>query len=68
MAKPKVSDQTWNRIFHNPIVDVFESEEHEGFYFKVMSRGKSAKYFYGETAWSDYQRYAYDETISATLT
>ena len=60
MAKPKVSDQTWIRIFHNSIIDVFESEEHPDFYFKVQPKQGRAKYFYGETAWSDYQRYAAD--------
>ena len=65
MAKPKVSDQTWQRIYHNPIVEVFMSKEDDMF-FKVTTKNKRPKYFYGETAHSDFQRYAYDETMSAT--
>lgn len=60
MAKPKVGEQTWNRIFHEQNVRIFESEEHEGFFYKVEVDGKRHKYFYGETAHMDTQRYASD--------
>lgn len=60
MSKPKASEQTWNRIMHEANVRVYESEEHPDFYFKVEVNGQRPKYFYGETAWMDYQRYASD--------
>jgi hypothetical protein len=60
MAKPKVSEQTWQRIMHEQGVEIFESEEHQGDYYKVVVPGKRPKYFYGELAWADYQRYASD--------
>ena len=67
MARPKVGDQTWIRIYHDAIVDVFESEQSPDFYFKVQPKFGRAKYFYGESAWSDYQRYAADLIDSSHL-
>lgn len=60
MSKPKASEQTWRRIMHEQGVEIFESEENPDFYFKVVVRGKRPKYFYGELAYADYQRYASD--------
>jgi len=64
MAKPKASEQIWNRIFHQWNVEAFEAHDYKDFYIKVLVKGKRPKYFWGETAWSDYQRYASDELIS----
>lgn len=60
MSKPKVSEQTWNRIMHEQGVEIFESEEYPGDYYKVCVPGKRPKYFYGELAYADFQRYATD--------
>ena len=65
--RPKVSEQTWERIYHTNIVSVYESQEHHGFYYRVNVEGKRPKYFWGETAWADYQRYAYDQVLANTL-
>ena len=61
--KPKVSEQTWRQIMHEQNVVVYESEEHPDFYFKVEVQGQRSKYFYGEMAWADYQRYASDNLV-----
>lgn len=58
--KPKVGDQVWNRIFHNQAAEVYKAQAHEDFFKVVVNR--KAKYFYGETAHMDYQRYVYDLT------
>jgi len=59
MAKPKVSDMTWRRIYHSKFTEVYEADE-DDFFYKVTIPGQRAKYFYGETAFQDYQRYVSD--------
>lgn len=59
--KPSVSSTTWSRIFHNEGVEVYESDKYEDFY-KVTPKGGRSKYFFGETAWMDAQRYAVDNS------
>lgn len=59
MARPKVGDMTWRRIYHSKFAEVFEADE-DDFFFKVVKTGDKPKYFYGETAFQDYQRYVYD--------
>ena len=66
MARPKASDQIWKQRFHNSVVTVYVAHDYPDFYYKVDVKGKRPKYFFGETAWSDYQRYAADE-INATI-
>jgi hypothetical protein len=34
------------------------------FYIKVEVRDKPVKYFWGESAWANYQRYAYDNLVT----
>lgn len=63
MARPKASDQIWKRVFHQWNVEAYESHDYKDFYYKVEVRGKRPKYFWGETAWMDYQRYAADELV-----
>jgi hypothetical protein len=60
MAKPKVGDQVWHRIFHQNNVEAYEAHDYKDFFIKVVVKGMRPKYFFGETAWSDYQRYASD--------
>ena len=63
MKRPKASDQIWKRIFRQWNVEAFESHDYQEFYVKVIVKGKRPKYFWGETAWADYQRYASDELV-----
>jgi hypothetical protein len=63
MRKPKASDQVWKRVFHQGKVEAFVAHDYPDFYYKVTVQDKRPKYFFGETAWQDYQRYAYDELL-----
>ena len=63
MSKPKVSDMTWRRIYHSQNIEAFEADE-DDMYFKVEIRDARPKYFYGETAHMDYQRYVMDNQVS----
>lgn len=60
--KPKVSDTTWSRTFHNDGVTFYTSDNYFDFYKVVVSSTKKAKYFFGETAWMNAQRYAVDNS------
>lgn len=60
MSRPKASDQHWHRIFHQGPVEIYEAHDYRDFYYRVDVRGLRSKYFWGETAWQDYQRYASD--------
>lgn len=64
MARPKASDQHWHRIFHQGSVEAYEAHDYRDFYYRVDVRGKRPKYFWGENAYSDYQRYASDELVT----
>lgn len=59
--KPSVSSTTWTRIFHNGGVRVYESDRYHDFY-KVDPAGERSKYFFGETAWMNTQRFAVDKS------
>ena len=59
--KPSVSSTTWSRIFHNGGVAVYEADKYYDFYKVVPGSGKP-KYFFGETAWMDAQRFAVDNS------
>jgi hypothetical protein len=59
MTKPKVADQTWRRIYHSRVAEVYESDN-ENDYYKVVLEGMRPKYFYGELGFQNYQRYVYD--------
>lgn len=63
MARPKNSEVTWKRIFHNVAGEVFQAEEDTMFYKVKIKRHNKNAFFYGETAHMDYQRYMYDETL-----
>jgi hypothetical protein len=58
--RPKASDQIWKRIFHQWNVEAFEAHDYKDFYIKVVVKDKPVKYFWGESAWANYQRYASD--------
>ena len=59
--KPKVNEQTWRRIYHSPdnSILVFSSDTTDC-YYKVTTTNSRPKYFYGEMAWADCQRYVVD--------
>jgi hypothetical protein len=59
--KPSVSSTTWTRIFHNAGVSVYEADKYYDFY-KVSPGSGKPKYFFGETAWMDAQRFAVDNS------
>ena len=60
MRRPSVSQvESWNRTFHQDNVAVYEASNYDD-YFKVAVNGSRPKYFYGETAWMDAQRFALD--------
>lgn len=55
----RVSDvSAWQEIYYSPWVTVYAAENISG-YYKVKNP-KKTKYFKGEMAWSDIQRYVYD--------
>ena len=58
--KPSVSSTTWTRIFHNNGVEVYEADKYFDFY-RVNSGSDRPKYFFGETAWMNCQRYVVDK-------
>lgn len=59
--KPSVGSTTWTRIFHNGGVHVYESDKYYDFY-KVVPAGEKPKYFFGESAWMNTQRFAVDKS------
>jgi hypothetical protein len=60
-SKPSVADTTWSRIFFNDGVIVYESDKFYDFY-KVVANNTRAKYFFGELAWNNAERYAVDNS------
>lgn len=59
--KPAAGSTTWTRIFHNTGVEVYEADKYQD-YYKVVAKPDRPKYFFGETAWMDTQRYAVDKS------
>lgn len=57
--KPSVSSTTWSRTYHGHGVEIHEADEYFDFY-KCTVENKRPKYFFGETAHMDVQRYALD--------
>ena len=60
--KPLVSEvSNWTRMYHSPdnTVQIYEAENYYD-YFKCTVAGKRPKFFFGETAHMDVQRYALD--------
>lgn len=59
--RPPVSSTTWKRIFHNEGVEVYEADKYYD-YYKVIPKGGRSKYFFGESAWMNAQRFAVDNS------
>ena len=60
--KPLVSEVTnWTRTYHSTdnTIQIYEAENYYDF-FKCTVKGKRPKFFFGETAHMDVQRYAID--------
>ena len=58
--KPLVSEvESWDRVFHQEGVYIYEASNYED-YFKCTVGSNRPKYFFGETAYMDVQRYALD--------
>ena len=76
LTKPKVSDVN-NWEFNPDISNQYAKAYHadiDYFFMKVVpslkqnrSNGFKIKYFYGETAWQDSQRYAHDIYFKTTV-
>lgn len=66
MAKPSVNAvKEWELVFESDLVKVeVGTAEFPEDYWRVIPAGGKPKYFYGETAWSDSQRYAGDIDFS----
>jgi hypothetical protein len=67
MQRPKVNEVTWDYFHYNHTPEfsyrVMISREHGTDYFKLryIKNGQDKiKYFYGETAWMDINRFVYD--------
>ncbi len=59
--RPSVSSVScWNQIFHQGNVKVYEADNYYD-YYKVIPGSDRPKYFFGETAWMDTQRYVVDK-------
>ena len=58
--KPSVSSTTWKGIFHEGDIRVYEADKYYDFY-KITAGSDRPKYFFGETAWMDTQRYVVDK-------
>ena len=58
--KPSVSSTTWKGIWHEKDVKVYEADRYYDFY-KIIAGSDRPKYFFGETAWMDTQRYVVDK-------
>jgi hypothetical protein len=60
--RPSVSSvNCWNQIFHNGGVKVYEADNYYD-YYKVVPKNGKPKYFFGESAWMNAQRFAVDNS------
>jgi len=60
--KPLVSEvKSWDQMYHSPNnhIKIYEANNYYDFY-KCEIKGKRSRLFFGETAWTDVQRYALD--------
>ena len=58
--RPSVGSTSWTQIFHSNGTYVFEADKYYDFY-RVTSGSDRPKYFFGETAWMNCQRYVVDK-------
>lgn len=66
--KPKVSETGWDQTFHNDKITFYTSDTFFDYYKVVVNDTKKAKYFFGETAWMDSQRFAVDNSDFSAYT
>lgn len=60
MSKPSVKDITWRLIYSKNGVEVFSDKENPWIDFRVKLNGRFIKRFYGESAYSNTERYVHD--------
>jgi len=60
MSKPKVGDITWREIYSKNGVEVYSDKENPWIDFRVKLNGRYVKRFYGESAYSNVERYVHD--------
>ena len=58
--KPGVNTTTWSRVFHNDGLEVFAADKYYDFY-KATPQNEKPRYFFGEQAWMDCQRFVVDK-------
>ncbi len=59
--RPSVSSVScWKQIYHHQDVKVYEADNYYD-YYKVTPGSDRPKYFFGETAWMDCQRFVVDK-------
>ena len=58
--RPSISSTGWIQIFHNSDIKVYEADRYYD-YYKVTPGSDRPKYFFGETAWMDCQRFVVDK-------
>jgi hypothetical protein len=60
--RPSVGSTTWTRIFHNEGVEVYSADKYLDYYKVAPKNGSRPKYFFGELAWMNTQRFAVDNS------
>lgn len=60
--KPKVSETGWDQTFHNEGITFYTSDTFFDYYKVVIKKTKKTKYFFGESAWMNAQRFAVDNS------
>ena len=60
MSKPSVKDITWRLIYSKNGVEVYSDKENPWIDFRVKLNGRYIKRFYGESAYSNVERYVHD--------
>ncbi len=59
----EVNQWTLQEESSNETARVYLADIEHGLFYKVEETGKRPKYFYGETAWQDANRYADDRHV-----
>lgn len=66
--KPRVSEVSgWTRIFDHDNIEVYEADNYHN-YYKAIPKGERPKYFFGESAWMNTQRFAVDKSDFSAYT
>ena len=63
MRKPKVDEVSWLLIYSKNGLDVYTDQQDIYTDYRIKLNNKWIKRFYGETAWSDCERFVHDQAI-----